>query len=480
MNLHDLAPNKLDNSAIMGGMLAQPITEKGSQQGEGLGLKYGLSSMQGWRPQMEDTHDIKLGLKYGLDDWSFFAVFDGHAGKCAADYAAYNLLDHILKDSKFELGVDNWPESTEEKPPSPSDPSPKQSSNPSVDSIQSKTEPKIIDTTVKQRTSDDYNYTEPEKTSKNAPLEPNPPDELTETEKYMNRPEVPKTKFATFPVLQQLDMVKDAIRSGFLSIDQKMRSTSEDMSGCTAVCALISPTHLFIANCGDSRAVLYDGNLPRFATEDHKPFHPIERKRIIDAGGTATQRVNGTLAVSRALGDFEFKKDELRGSCEQLVSPEPEVTVLERHPTDEFLILACDGIWDVMNNIDICEFVRYKLKIEPNLTNVCSSVLDVCLRKGSRDNMSIIIVVFENGPKVNQEAIKRDEDNDKRLLEYAEQLQEQYNLVSFEDFLDYLGSEMPNADAILPPGAGVEAKYDILRENYDKNHEGEETPAAEE
>lgn len=62
------------------------------------------------------------------------------------------------------------------------------------------------------------------------------------------------------------------------------------------------------------------------------------------------QRVNGSLAVSRALGDYEYKQVEGKGPCEQLVSPEPEITVQNRADNDEFLVLACDGVWDVMTN----------------------------------------------------------------------------------------------------------------------------------
>lgn len=436
---------------------------------------------------MEDTHDVKLGLKYGLDDWSFFAVFDGHAGKCASAYAAWNLLDHILRDSEFELGVDNWPDTKEdgekeEKPPNETlQNSPQEKSSPSQanqnktsDEAPSKSEA----SSGELKTSNDNSMSDQDEHSKSSALQqPNPPCESSETKDIKRPTEVPKSKFASLPVLQQLDMVKNAIRSGFLSIDQKMRIASTDMSGCTAVCALISPTHLFIANCGDSRALLCDRG-PKFATEDHKPFHPKEKKRIIDAGGTATQRINGTLAVSRALGDFEFKKDELRGPCEQLVSPEPEITIIERRPEDQFLILACDGIWDVMSNSDLCEYVRYKLMIEPSLENVCSSVIDVCLRKGSRDNMSIIIVVFENGPKVTQEMISRDKEIDRHLLDFANQVPEA-SAANFSEYFDYLRDEMPMC-LELPPGAGIEAKYDLLHQNYVESYGGEEEPSAEE
>lgn len=64
-------------------------------------------------------------------------------------------------------------------------------------------------------------------------------------------------------------------------------------------------------------------------------------------------QVNGSLAVSRALGDYEYKANSERGPCEQLVSPEPEVTALEKSDRDEFAVLACDGVWDVMSNEEV-------------------------------------------------------------------------------------------------------------------------------
>lgn len=65
--------------------------------------------------------------------------------------------------------------------------------------------------------------------------------------------------------------------------------------------------------------------------------------------------MNGSLAVSRALGDYEYKSNSERGPCEQLVSPEPEVTALEKSDNDEFAVLACDGVWDVMTNEEVTE-----------------------------------------------------------------------------------------------------------------------------
>lgn len=449
----------------MGGMLTQPVTNKRSDGGEGLGLRYGLSSMQGWRPEMEDAHDVKIGLRYGLDDWSFFAVFDGHAGKCAAAFAAWNLLDYILKDSEFELETDqDVEESATNNNTSSSDTSNSTENKPNGSN--STTSQEHADENAKRSLTNTNslsdNLSHPTVKDDHQQL-------LAKATELTEKINELKPKFASFPVSKQLEMVRRAIKSGFLRIDQTMRTSAEDMSGCTAVCTLISPTHLFIANCGDSRAVLYDGKKPKFATEDHKPFNPKERKRIIDAGGTATQRINGTLAVSRALGDFEFKKDTMRGPCEQLVSPEPEVTVIERHPTDEFIILACDGIWDVMNNEDLCQFVRHRLKLESSIEKICSSVLDVCLRKGSRDNMSVIIVVFEPGPVVDEESLLLEKKNDEELLELADAFQDEDSSDDFPSFISNFGTCLGSSNPLLPPGAGIEAKYDLLRERFEEN-----------
>lgn len=287
-----------DEYSIMGAFLDKPKTEKHNEAGQGNGIHYGLSSMQGWRVEMEDAHSAVIGLPDGLKDWSFFAVFDGHAGANVSACCAEKLLESIISSEDFRS-------STEEN-------------------------------------------------------------------------QVPSE-----------DNVKRAIKSGFLALDQRMRmmpevQSGEDKSGSTAVCVLSSPKHLFFGNCGDSRAVLFRDGQVYFSTQDHKPANPAEKERIQNAGGSVMiQRVNGSLAVSRALGDFEYKNVEGRGPCEQLVSPEPEICVVERDEKDEFVVLACDGIWDVMSNIDLCDFVKSRMQLTSDLRAVCNQVVDTCLYKVS-------------------------------------------------------------------------------------------------
>lgn len=84
----------------MGAFLDKPKTEKEVSKGSGNGLLYGVSSMQGWRIEMEDAHCAVVGLP-GLDDWSFFAVFDGHAGARVSAHCSRNLLESIIQVDEF-------------------------------------------------------------------------------------------------------------------------------------------------------------------------------------------------------------------------------------------------------------------------------------------------------------------------------------------------------------------------------------------
>lgn len=178
-----------------------------------------------------------------------------------------------------------------------------------------------------------------------------------------------------------------------------------ERGGTTVVATAITPHHIYFVNCGDSRAVLCRAGRVAFSTEDHKPFSPGERERIESAGGSVTlQRVNGSLAVSRALGDFSYKTAEWRPVTEQMVSPEPEVSVVERSPADEFLVLACDGVWDIVSNEELCAFIHNRLRVCTDLREVCSQVIDLCLYK-VRDTLKVniksiyhfcILIIFQN------------------------------------------------------------------------------------
>jgi len=394
----------------MGAFLDKPKTEKHNEDGEGNGLKYGLSSMQGWRVEMEDAHTALLSLgSIGLKEWSFFAVFDGHAGSKVSKHCAEHLLESICATEDFKKAIKN------------------------------NSDPLTATTTT---TTSNTNENDPQ----NAP---NP----SSAGSTGGSPE---------------DIVTAGIRNGFLVLDEQMREmpemvSGEDRSGSTAVCALVSPNKIYFGNCGDSRGMLVRSNKVHFTTQDHKPVNPAERERIQNAGGTVMiQRVNGSLAVSRALGDYEYKQVEGKGPCEQLVSPEPEVSILERdHEGDQFIVLACDGIWDVMSNEELADFIHSRMRLNNDLTQVCNQVVDTCLYKGSRDNMSIILMTLDAAPTVSQEAIDKERELDTRL---EAKIQEIVNTVEVSDIdLPYV-MHMLSSEEIegLPPGGGLSAKRAVI------------------
>jgi len=121
--------------------------------------------------------------------------------------------------------------------------------------------------------------------------------------------------------------------------------------GTTAVVALVQDDTLTVAHVGDSRGVLCRANGSAYAlTEDHKPELEPEKKRIEALGGFVSYlgcwRAMGILAMSRALGDLFLKP---------YVSAEPDVVAMPLEPTDEFVILASDGVFDVFDNEQVCD-----------------------------------------------------------------------------------------------------------------------------
>uniref|UniRef100_A0A2P2I3V6 Protein phosphatase 1B-like n=2 Tax=Hirondellea gigas TaxID=1518452 RepID=A0A2P2I3V6_9CRUS len=366
----------------MGALLEKPKTEKQSEAGGGNGLKYGLSSMQGWRIEMEDSHTALTTLQGELKKWSFFGVFDGHAGARVSAHCSEHLLPSIMDEENFRSGVLGGKDS-------------------------------IIAAADEE----------------------------------------------------DVEVVKRAIRTGFLKLDDAMRhmpevASGEDKSGTTAVCSLISPHFIFVANCGDSRGVLYRRTGIGFSTLDHKPFNPCEKERIQNAGGSVMiQRVNGSLAVSRALGDYEYKNVEGKSQCEQLVSPEPELYVEKRTEEDQFLVLACDGIWDVMTSEDVCVFIHSRFAITNDLELITNQVIDTCFNKGSRDNMSVVIVAFPNAPKVEPEAVQREMQLDALIETKVTEFCDQPGQVTMPQLMRMLDEENLQH---LPPGGGLAAKQELV------------------
>ncbi|KAL0415438.1 UNVERIFIED_CONTAM: putative protein phosphatase 2C 60 [Sesamum latifolium] len=155
-------------------------------------------------------------------------------------------------------------------------------------------------------------------------------------------------------------------------------------SGTTACVAIIRNNQLLVANAGDSRCVICRKGKAHDLSKDHKPELAAEKKRILEAGGYIQYgRVNGSLNLARAIGDMEMKQNKSLPAEKQIVTANPDIVTVELTEDDDFLIVACDGIWDCMSSQQAVDFVKEQLKTEKKLSAVCERVLDRCLAPSS-------------------------------------------------------------------------------------------------
>lgn len=137
-----------------------------------------------------------------------------------------------------------------------------------------------------------------------------------------------------------------------------------DCIGCTANVIFIEDMKkLYIANAGDSRCVLARGGKAVALSFDHKPDNEEERDRIEKAGSTITEgRVDGNLNLSRSLGDLKYKTNKTLKPEEQPITANPDIKVVDLTPEDDFIIMGCDGIWEIKSNEEMVDYIYDKLK----------------------------------------------------------------------------------------------------------------------
>lgn len=337
----------------MGQILSQPVVEKHSEDGKDKYLAYGLSCMQGWRINMEDAHATILNL--------------------------YNLP--IKKDDAEEE------ESTREK----------QHGNDSNQSTQKDNSQDVKD-------ADDDTQMDDSNNAK---------DHVAFFGVYDGHG---GEKAAIFTGEKLHQLVKstsefskkdyiNALKQGFLACDQAILNDfymRDDDSGCAATSAIITSDLIVCGNAGDSRTIMSTNGYAKALSFDHKPSNEGEKARICAAGGYVDMgRVNGNLALSRGIGDFDFKKNVDLPAEEQIVTCYPDVIQHEiDFDSDEFVVLACDGIWDCLTSQKCVECVRRGIYEKKSLTTISEEIMDLCCAPTSDgsgigcDNMSIVIVAL--------------------------------------------------------------------------------------
>ncbi|XP_065350798.1 uncharacterized protein LOC135946498 [Cloeon dipterum] len=201
-----------------------------------------------------------------------------------------------------------------------------------------------------------------------------------------------------------------------------LSSTPAMESGTTAVVALLGKEKVTVANIGDSRAIL--GRLVKTEnghemkvielSNDHKPELPEEKERIENAGGVVDDdgRVDGGLNLSRAFGDFVFKSNKDMPAEKQEVIAFPDVISVdlkfEQDEADQFLFVACDGIWNDMSSDNVADFIWTRLEKHVPMKDILEQMFKHILAPNMSgdgtgcDNMTAVIVRFDGPEKAEQ------------------------------------------------------------------------------
>jgi len=191
------------------------------------------------------------------------------------------------------------------------------------------------------------------------------------------------------------------VRDSFKEIQSILETKhNEEADYCGSTCLLVADyvhekrRFLDIMNLGDSRCIISRNNKVNVITKDHKPNWPDEKERITKMGGEiyfdgSDWRI-GDLSVSKSFGDLDNKP---------YISCVPEIFRYKLNNTDQFMVIGCDGLWDVMDNQEVVNFIiNNSYDSEHNRinkkTNIARILADKALQKGSTDNITVIIIFF--------------------------------------------------------------------------------------
>lgn len=297
---------------------------------------------------MEDSHitDVDLGASVNTH---LFGVFDGHGGSEVAKFVGKHFTDEFIRNQSYLNGD------------------------------------------IKKALQETY------KKMDSLMLEKEGMEELLE-EYRKSKEEASKVKENNRNA--QIEMLREVI-------DPKEQPDAQIsmFTGCTANVLCIHNDKLYFANAGDSRSVLCRNGQAFAMSTDHKPNIPVELKRIEKAGGWVSDgRILGNLNLSRGLGDSEYKVDAKLKPEDQIMSYLPDVKIDKKSDDIDFIVIACDGIWDCKTNQEVCDFFLDRFNKEPNgkistfIEQLYDEILapDVFTDTGvGCDNMSCIVIQFK-------------------------------------------------------------------------------------
>jgi serine/threonine protein phosphatase PrpC len=164
--------------------------------------------------------------------------------------------------------------------------------------------------------------------------------------------------------------------------------------GTTAVTLVLRGTKMYVHWCGDSEATLCHRSRSLKLCEPHSPSRQDEKERIQAAGGTVvwfgTWRVNGTLGVARSIGDSEH------ASC---VIAQPDFIERDINPNDSFVMLATDGLFDVIKHEDAVKFtVHWVNSPQRDPDDICKAIVGEAMRRKTKDNVTAMFIFFKRNP----------------------------------------------------------------------------------
>ncbi|TFK20957.1 protein phosphatase 2C [Coprinopsis marcescibilis] len=364
-------------------------------------FQVGVSEDKGTRRTMEDAHSFVVDFD-SIRGQGFFAVFDGHAGKHAAEWCGNHFHEYLLEAIHAASPSAQIPDILNKT---------FQAVDDSLSRMCEESDGKIHSgctaVTAFLRIEDEdgkQSFILPvESPLSESPVNPESDDSSglnpgsgAESASVQDSGDEGKLAAKIKKSKSPLSSGRSRIRKAFKKIGSSSRAaTPRSASPVDApeptgegFTITIPPDAqrrvLYSANAGDARGVLYRAGKAVRLTYDHKGTDKQEAKRITDAGGfVLSGRVNGVLAVTRSLGDTSMK---------EFVVGAPYTTETELCDEDEFLILACDGLWDVINDQSACELIQ---NVE-DAQAASQILLQHALTQHTTDNVTVVVVRFKN------------------------------------------------------------------------------------